>query len=316
LIDTAAGDVVVTRALGHTYGEREALRGVDLTVEAGEIFGLLGPNGSGKSTLFKILATLMKPTRGTAEILGHDVSGPPWFVRRSIGVAFQSPSLDGNLSVRENLLHQGHLHGWRGAALRKRIDELLDMFRLGDRASEVAEKLSGGLARRVDLAKALLHAPPLVLLDEPSTGLDPSARRDLWTMLDRSRRETGTTCLITTHLMEEAVGCDRVAILDQGQAVAAGRPDELTREIGGDVITLTATDAAGLAAEIRDRFDGDAVGEDGAVRLERENGATFLPDLLAAFPGRVTSSTVASPTLEDVFFHRTGRTYRADEETP
>jgi len=309
---TSTAPAVAARGLHHSYGERVALRGVELTVNRGEIFALLGPNGSGKSTLFRILATLLVPARGTAQVLGHDVTLSPWAVRRSIGVAFQSPSLDGKLTVRENLLHQGHLYGMRGAALSGRIDELLDAFGLGERAAEPAERLSGGLARRVDLAKALLHSPPLLLLDEPSTGLDPSARRDLRTSLERVRRESGTTCLLTTHLMEEAVHCDRVAILDDGAVVAGGAPDELTREIGGDVITLAAADAPSLAAEIRDRFGGNAVAEDGAVRLERENGAEILPRLLAAFPGRVTSSTVARPTLEDVFFHRTGRAFRVE----
>ena len=309
----AAPAVVVARDLARSYGKRPALRGVDAAVQRGEIFALLGPNGSGKSTLFRILATLLRPTSGTAEILGHDVVRSPWAVRRSIGVVFQSPSLDGKLSVRENLQHQGHLYGLRGAALVRRIDELLSWFGLGDRARERAETLSGGLARRVDVTKALLHSPPVLLLDEPSTGLDPAARRDLFAALDRVRRDSGTTCLLTTHLMEEAVRCDRVAILDRGAVVAEGRPDALTREIGGDVITLAAADAPSLAADIRGRFGGNVVAEDGAVRMERENGAEILPALLATFAGRVTSSTIARPTLEDVFFRKTGRAFRTED---
>lgn len=313
MTSTISVPVVVTRDLRHSYGERTALHGVDLSVDRGELFALLGPNGSGKSTLFKILATLMVPGGGEAEVLGHDPVTAPWAVRRAIGVAFQSPSLDGNLTVRENLMHQGHLYGMRGAKLGHRIDELLTTFGLRDRAGERAATLSGGLARRVDLAKALLHAPPVLLLDEPSTGLDPSARRDLLEMLGRTRREAGTTCLLTTHLMEEAVRCDRVAILDRGRVVAVGAPDELTREIGGDVVTVTAEDPERLAIEIRERFGGNPVADHGAVRLERESGAELLPELLAAFPGRITSATVARPTLEDVFFHQTGHAFDADE---
>jgi ABC-2 type transport system ATP-binding protein len=303
--------VVVTERLGRSYGEREALRDVDIRLGTGEIFGLLGPNGGGKSTLFRILSTLLAPTSGTASVMGHDVVRTPWSVRRSIGVAFQSPSLDGMLTVRENLLHQGHLYGMRGAALRRRIAEMLDLFAIADRARDRVETLSGGLARRVELAKALLHSPPLLLLDEPSTGLDPKGRRDLFEALTHARDNQGTTCFLTTHLMEEGARCDRVAILDRGRLVAWGRPADLVQEIGGDVITLVSEDPAALAQEVRERFGGEPGLEDGVVRLERERGAEVLPELLAAFAGRVKSATVARPTLEDVFFHKTGRAYHS-----
>lgn len=304
---------VETRGLAHLYGERRALQGLDLTLDRGKTIALLGPNGGGKSTLFRILATLLRPSDGEARLLGYDVVREPADVRRHIGVAFQHPGLDEHLTVRENLLHAGHLYGLRGKELAGRIDEGLNGFGLADRAKEKVSSLSGGLARRVDLAKVLLHHPPLILLDEPSTGLDPGARADLMALLRRARDERSVTVFLTTHLLEEAADCDVVAILDRGALVALGDPRELVREIGGEVVTLATDDPEALAAETRDRFPLRVGTVPGGVRVERENAAALLPELLAAFPGRVTSATVASPTLSDVFFRRTGRTFREDE---
>lgn len=312
---TGNGIAVETRGLGHLYGERKALQGLDLTLETGKTIALLGPNGGGKSTLFRILATLLRPSEGEARLLGYDVVREPAAVRRHIGVAFQNPGLDEHLTVRENLLHSGHLYGLRGAELTRRIDEALTTFGLADRARERVAALSGGLARRVDLAKVLLHHPPLILLDEPSTGLDPGARADLMAFLRRAREERGVTVFLTTHLLEEAAECDVVAILDRGSLVALGDPGELVREIGGEIITLATDEPDALAAEARKRFPLAIEAVPGGVRVERENAAALLPELLAAFPGRVKSATVASPTLSDVFFHRTGRTFREEHET-
>jgi ABC-2 type transport system ATP-binding protein len=303
---------VTCQRVGHSYGSRRALDRVDFEVPPAQLFALLGPNGGGKSTLFRILATLMTPSEGTARVMGHDVTAEPHRVRMAIGVAFQSPGLDGKLSVRENLTHQGHLYGLRGTGLRARIDELLELFRLGDRGGDRTETLSGGLARRVDLAKAFLHEPRVLLLDEPSTGLDPAARRDLMGTLERLRAEEKTTVLLTTHLTEEADACDRVAILERGRLVACGRPDELVREVGGDVVTLAAENAERLATDVAGRFGGSVSWERGVVRLEHEGGAELLPDVLRAFGDRVRSATVARPTLEDVFFHRTGHAWSAE----
>jgi ABC-2 type transport system ATP-binding protein len=305
--------IVVTEKLGHRYGDRDALKDLDLEVPPGEIFALVGPNGGGKSTLFRILSTLQRPTSGRAFVHGHDVERSPERVRREIGVAFQSPSLDDKLSVRENLVHQGHLYGRRGRDLRDRIDAVLRLFRLDDRAADRVETLSGGLARRVDLAKSLLHGPRLILLDEPSTGLDPAARRDLREALEEVRRRDGTSVLLTTHLLEEAEACDRVGILDRGRLVALGRPAQLVREIGGEVLTLATDDPERLASGIRERFGGEPTVAGGAVRWESESAAERLPEVLAAFPTRVRSATVARPTLADVFFHRAGREFREEE---
>ena len=286
--------------LTHRYGERLALDGVSFSVRKGEIFGLLGPNGGGKTTLFKILSTALRPTSGSARIEGVDIRDDA--VRRRIGVVFQAPSLDQKLTVAENLLHQGHLYGLMGSALRRRIDEELDRFKLADRARERVEKLSGGLQRRVELAKSLLHQPEVLLLDEPSTGLDPGARRDLW---DALRSLKGVTVLLTTHLLEEAERCDRLALLHKGKLVALGEPLALRAEIGGDVVTIRAKDADALAAAIREKLGETPQVLKGAVRLSRDRGHEFVAKILEAFPQQIESITVAKPSLEDVFLTKT-----------
>lgn len=307
---------VKVRGLAHAYGTREALAGIDLTVERGGLFALLGPNGGGKTTLFRILATLLTPTRGSARIFDLDVMTNASAVRRRIGVVFQSPSLDGKLSVAENLLHQGHLYGLRGAELRRRSEALLARFGLTDRTSERVETLSGGLARRVELAKGLLHDPALLLLDEPSTGLDPGARRDLAGQLRGLADERNVTVLLTTHITDEAECCDRLSILDAGRIVAEGAPDKLRDEIGGDCVTITAENPAGLSARIAERFAVTPTVVDGRIRIERDRGHELVPQLVEAFPGEVASVTVSKPTLEDVFIHHTGhRLWDAGSET-
>jgi ABC-2 type transport system ATP-binding protein len=310
----SASTAILAEGLGHSFGKRAALSGVDLHIAAGETFAILGPNGSGKTTLFRILATLLIPARGRAAVAGRDVVREPRDVRRAIGVVFQSPALDRKLSVRENLLHQGHLQGMHGRTLIARIDALLAVFGIRDRAKERVEILSGGLARRCDLARAMLPTPQVLLLDEPTSGLDPAARRDLLDFLARSRDEERTTSVLSTHLLEEAERCDRVALLDEGRVVALGRPADLVREIGAQVITLTTSpgDEEAVAASLERLFGAGATVSPGIVRLEREDAATFLPRILASVPGRVRSATVASPTLEDVFFRKTGRRF---EET-
>ena len=296
-------------SLSHRYGQRQALAGISFDVPAGEIFALLGPNGGGKTTLFRILCTSMPPTAGQATICGHDVVRGSAAVRRAIGVVFQHASLDRKLTVRENLRHQGHLYGLSGAELEGRIEEMLARFRVSDRGRELVEKLSGGLARRVDLAKGLLHRPRVLLLDEPSTGLDPQARWELWQFLDASRREDGLTVLMTTHFMDEADRCDRVGIIDEGRLVAVGPPGELKGAIAGECLHLQTDDVPGLVAGIRERLGitPTTVGE--TVRLEHERAHELIPVLVQAFPERVKSVSLSRPTLEEVFIHHTGRRF-------
>src|SRR5256714_14422144 len=243
--------VISVRELVHRYGERTALNGVSFDVRPAELFGLLGPNGSGKTTLFRILSSLMIPVAGRAVILGFDAAREPNNLRRHIGGVFQAQSIDIKLTAAENLRHQGHLYGLHGAALKSRIREMLARVGLADRAHEKAETFSGGMQRRLELAKGLLHHPSVLLLDEPTTGLDPGARRDLWQYLQILRDEEQVTVIVTTHLMEEAERCDRLAILNEGKLVALGTPLELKREIGGDVVLLEARDPEKLAERIR-----------------------------------------------------------------
>ncbi len=302
--------------LTHDYGARRALDGLSFTVESKQIFGLLGPNGSGKTTLFRILSTLMVPSGGHARLAGFDVATQAREVRSRIGIVFQARSVDLKLTVEENLVHQGHLYGMSGSSLRRRIDEVLERVLLRDRAKDFVETLSGGMQRRVELAKGLIHSPSILLLDEPSTGLDPGARLDLWQYLRTLRDEDGVAVLVTTHLMEEAEHCDRLAILNAGKLVALGRPAELKEAIGGDVVTLetrTSQEARLLAEHISARFGGESSVLGASVRVEHEQGHRFVTSVVEAFPGAIEGIRVQKPSLEDVFIQRTGhRFWRED----
>ena len=311
----AAAPVISVQNLVHRYENRTALNGVSFDVRPAELFGLLGPNGSGKTTLFRILSTLMIPTAGRAVVMGCDAAQDPARLRRQIGVVFQAQSVDAKLTAYENLWHQGHLYGLRGSALKTRVGEILARVGLADRAKERVETFSGGMQRRIELAKGLLHHPGVLLLDEPTTGLDPGARRDLWQYLQILRDEEQVSVLVTTHLMEEAERCDRLAILNEGNLVALGTPAELKSEIGGDVILLDAAHDAGLLAEhIRARFHVEAVVLGSQVRIERQGGHRFVPDVVEAFPGEIQAISVSKPALEDVFIHRTGHKFWSEEQ--
>jgi ABC-2 type transport system ATP-binding protein len=288
------------------YGTVEALTRVTFEVPERALFGLLGPNGGGKTTLFRVLATLLRPSGGTARVAGFDVVENPAAVRKSIGVVFQSPSLDKVLTVAANLRFQGALYGLRDPDLQSRIDSMLTRLDLGDRARSPVKTLSGGRKRRAEIAKGIIHRPSILLLDEPTTGLDPGARRAVWDWL-AELRDGGATCIVTTHLMEEAERCDRLVILDEGKLVAEGKPDELRASIGADVITIEASDAAALAEAVTKRFGQPASVSGGVVRFERQDGARFVPELVSAFGADVKSVKVGRPTLEDVFIKLTGR---------
>lgn len=306
MLASSGGPILEVSALRHSYGDVCALDGLSFRVERGEIFGLLGPNGGGKTTLFRILSTLLAPSGGSATIGGHDVIDEPHAVRRQIGVVFQSPSLDGKLTVRENMRHQGHLYGLSGAALEARIDEMLGRVAMRERADARVETLSGGMKRRADLAKGLLHRPALVLLDEPTTGLDPGARLDLWEYVREARERDGLSVLITTHLMEDAERCDRLLIIDRGRIVALDTPEVLRDSVGGDVIVARARNPEALVGAVRERFAQEAAVVDGTLRIRRPRGHEFVPLLFEAFPGQIEAVSVGKPTLEDVFIQRTG----------
>jgi ABC-2 type transport system ATP-binding protein len=311
--EDAAPAAVVIRGLSHHYGDRQALANVELDIRRGEIFGLLGPNGGGKTTLFKVLATLTPAQEGRVEIFGEDVARAPLAIRRRLGVVFQHPGLDPKLTVEENLRCHAALYGLGGAAFRARSAMMLERLGLVERAHDLVETLSGGLARRVELAKGLLHAPDLLLLDEPSSGLDPGARRDFIEYLVHLRDTEGMTVVLTTHGMEEAERCDRVGFVHRGTLVAVGTPDTLKAEIGGDVVVVHAVDPERLRARIRQRFGCEPRLVDGALRVELPRGHEFVREVVDAFPGEIRSATFGKPTLEDVFVHLTGHRFWAEE---
>lgn len=295
--------------LEHRYGDRTALAGVSFEVRRGEMFALLGPNGSGKSTLFRIVSTLLRPSGGSVTVFGFDLATRAAAVRARLGVVFQRPAVDGKLSVRENLWGHARLYGLGGAELASRIDEMLARLGLAERAADRVDKLSGGLQRRVELAKGLLHRPELLLLDEPSTGLDPGARREFNQHLRQLRDERGVTIVLTTHYMEEAERCDRVAILHEGRLVSLGSADELKSQVGGDVVVVQTPDPVGLRARIHERFRIEPQLVDGLLRIELPRGHEFIRDLVNAFPDETRSVTFGKPTLEDVFVHHTGHRF-------
>ena len=297
----------------HNYGDRTALADVAFEVKRGEIFGLLGPNGGGKTTLFKILSTSFPPTRGSAKIFGYDVQSQADKVRRVIGVVFQNPSLDKKLTVLENLHYHGQLYSITGKTLKDRVQEMMNRLMVSDRANSRVETLSGGLARRVELAKGLLHQPQLLILDEPSVGLDPGARRDLWLYLQRLRDKDGVTILVTTHLIDEADRCDRVLILNQGKVVALGTPESLKEEIGGDVITITSKEPEKLSGMIEQKFGIRPTVLNERLRIEKQQGHAFIAQVVEAFSDMIDSVSLSKPTLEDVFIARTGHRFWEEE---
>ena len=298
-------DALSVRGVRHTYprGEAPALDGVTLTVAPGERVALLGPNGGGKTTLFRVVTTLLRPDSGTAAVFGHDVVTESAAARSRLGVVFQTVALDGVLTVRENLGVHGALAGLSGAPLQQAIDEALASVGLTDRASARVATLSGGLARRADLARVLLHRPALLLLDEPAVGLDPTARRELWDALDAARR-AGMAQLVATHLLDEAEACDRVVILDRGRVVAEGTPDALTARLGTDALWLDASDAEALAADLRERLGLDARPVGRRVLVTADDPTSVLSEVYSA-PG-VVGATVRRPSLDDVFAAVTG----------
>jgi ABC-2 type transport system ATP-binding protein len=303
-------------SLSRSYGDRAALSDLSFSVASGEIFGLLGPNGGGKTTLFRILSTLLPPSSGAARIFDYDVVANPLAVRQMIGVVFQSSNLDRKLTAYENLRHQGNFYGLSGARLDRRIDELLERVGLTDRRNDLAEKLSGGQRRRIEIAKGLVHSPSLLLLDEPSTGLDPGARRAVWDYLLGLKKADGVTILLTTHILEEADQCERLAILDRGKLVATGTPDELKREIGSDIIYIDTHSPEQLTGMIRERFAISAELINSRLRIEQPRGHEFIPRLVEAFPGEIKAVALSRPTLEDVFLRRTGHVLWEDQAVP
>jgi ABC-2 type transport system ATP-binding protein len=298
------------RDLHHHYGEHAALRGVDLNIKAGRVFALLGPNGSGKTTLFRLLCTLLPIQQGQVRVGGFDSGSQPLRVREQIGIVFQSPSLDMKLTVDENIACQGALYGIRGAELRERRDVLLKQLDLVDRRDDRCQVLSGGLKRRVELAKGMLHRPRLLLLDEPSTGLDPSARLRLWDSI-RAMAEQGIAVLLTTHLLDEADKADDIAIMSQGELIAEGSPSELRAEMGEGVITIVADDASRAESILRDQLGLKPQRLHHQIRLKVDSPAKMVPLLVETLGKEAQSINIGRPSLEDVFIAKTGEAFTA-----
>jgi ABC-2 type transport system ATP-binding protein len=292
--------------LTYAYPGRAVLRGISLEAKEGEILAILGPNGSGKSTLLKILSTLALPASGSVQLDRWDVLKDPYETRRHLGVVFQSPALDDNLTVFENLHFQAHLYALPPAEMSERLKESLNVFGLWDRRHERVEHLSGGLQRRAELAKGILHKPRLLLLDEPSTGLDPAARLEFWHFLRRLLRSTKMAVVLTTHLTDEADRSDRVIIMDKGEIVCDGIPSELKHAVGGEIIALRSPDLERLRRGIRRRLGISGTVADGELLLETAGGASILSKLVRAFPKLIEAATLRKPSLEDVFLQKTG----------
>jgi len=305
---------VEARSLSFRYRDRTALSDVSFAISRGEIFGFLGPNGGGKTTLFKILSTLVPIQSGSAAMLGYDLASDTTAVRRKLGVVFQHPSLDGKLTVAENLSHHGHLYGMLGRTLRDKSAAALERLGLSARANDLVETLSGGLRRRVELAKALLHSPELLLLDEPSTGLDPAARRDFSNYLAHLREHDDVTVVLTTHYLEEAERCDRIAILDGGRIVAMAPPGELKARVGGDVLVIHAAAPEQLQRKILQRLRLKSQVVDGTLRIERPRAHEVVREVVDGFGDEIESISFGKPTLEDVFVHLTGHRFLTEPE--
>jgi ABC-2 type transport system ATP-binding protein len=303
---------IVVSHLTHHYGDRCAVDDLSLQIEQGELFVFLGPNGSGKTTLFRVLSTLIPLQSGEVAILGCSLRRATMAVRSQLGVVFQAPSLDKKLTVSENLRHQGRLYGLSRGDFNQRETEVLAALGLTERGGDRVEILSGGLRRRVELAKGLLHRPSLLLLDEPSTGLDPGARSDLWKYLFHLRETLGMTIVLTTHLLEEADRADRLAIMHHGQLAAIDTPAVLQASVGGDSITMRTEQPAQLAELIRSQLQCEATVVGGTVRLEQPDGHRWVSRLVETFPAEIESITLGKPTLEDVFIDRTGHRFFGD----
>jgi len=310
----AAPATIEVEDLVKSYGDVHAVRGVSFTVPPGEVFGFLGPNGAGKSTTINMLCTLVKPTSGTARVSGFDVVTRRDDVRRHIGLVFQDPTLDGYLTAEQNLRFHAELYGIDPAVIPDRMDQMLRMVDLADRRATPVMTFSGGMRRRLEIARGLMHSPRVLFLDEPTIGLDPQTRSSIWRYIRALQETEGTTIFMTTHYMDEAELCDRIAIMDRGEIVVLDTPEALKAAVGADRVALgTADDDAALAA-LWDRFGIEASVAEGAVTFHVENGEAFVPRLFAELDVAITSVAVSRPTLDDVFMRHTGSTIR-DAET-
>ena len=297
------------------FGDFEAVRGVTFGVDAGEVFGFLGPNGAGKTTTINMLCTLAKPTSGSARVAGHDVVAERDDVRRNIGLVFQDPTLDSYLTAAQNLQLHAELYGVDSALVPQRMQQMLEMVGLWDRRDTTVMTFSGGMRRRLEIARGLMHSPRVLVLDEPTIGLDPQTRHSIWTYIRELKESEDITIFLTTHYMDEAEWCDRIAIMDQGDIVARDSPEALKARVGADRVRIETDDNDAAIGALREHFDIEARIAEGAVMFNVPGGEEFVPRLFAELGLPIRSVSVARPTLDDVFMSFTGTTIRDREES-
>jgi ABC-2 type transport system ATP-binding protein len=304
---------VWTRGLAKNYGEVEAVRGIDFEVAPGEVFGFLGPNGAGKTTTIAMLCTLAMPTAGEAGVAGYDVVSERDEVRRNIGLVFQDPTLDGYLTAEENLRFHAELYGVPRAQARERMRDVLEMVGLWERRQSLVNTYSGGMRRRLEIARGLLHAPRVLFLDEPTIGLDPQTRSSIWTYIQELKAREEITIFLTTHYMDEAEYCDRIAIMDHGKIVVLDTPESLKASVRRDRVQIRTDDDDAAIAALHERFGIEAVIAEGQVTFSVAEGEQFVPRLFAELGVPITGVSVSRPSLDDVFMSYTGTTIRDAE---
>jgi len=309
------GLAVEVRGLVKRFGDVEAVRSIDLDVLAGETFGFLGPNGAGKSTTISMLCTLLRPDAGSARVAGHDVVRERDDVRRNIGLVFQDPTLDGYLTAEQNLRFHAELYGVPKAVVPERMRLVLEMVGLWERRGSLVQTYSGGMKRRLEIARGLLHAPRVLFLDEPTVGLDPQTRSSIWGYIEQLKAREDITIFVTTHYMDEAEHADRIAIMDQGTIIALDTPAALKASVGKDRVQLQVDDTQATIAALRERFGLEARVAEGAVTFGVPSGEQFVPRLFAELGQPIRSVSVARPSLDDVFMSYTGKTIRDAEDS-
>jgi len=301
------------RELKKSYNDIAAVKGVSFTIDRGEIFGFLGPNGAGKTTTISMLCTLLIPTGGRATVNCFDVVKNKLAVRKSIGLVFQDPSLDERLTALENLIFHAMIYGIGKADRDRRIPDVLELVELSGRQNDLVKTFSGGMKRRLEIARGLLHRPKVLFLDEPTLGLDPQTRYHIWEYVQQLIEDEGLTIFLTTHYMDEAENCDRIAVVDDGELIAMNTPEELKESIGGEVVLIVAEDNRKASLEIKDKFNIAVQEVNGELSLKVANGSHFMPELIKALETTVISISLRKPTLEDVFLDLTGRRIRDEK---
>jgi len=312
--DMDSGPAIEVRGLVKNYEQVEAVRGVEFEVATGEVFGFLGPNGAGKTTTINMLCTLITPTAGSASVAGHDVVRERDDVRRNIGLVFQDPTLDGYLTAEQNLRLHAELYGVESSLVKPRMQQVMTMVGLWDRKDSVVGTFSGGMRRRLEIARGLMHSPRVLFLDEPTIGLDPQTRRSIWEYIGELKEREEITIFMTTHYMDEAEWCDRIAIMDHGEIVALDAPDTLKAGVGTDRVAIQTEDDAAAIDAIAERFEIEARMSEGAVTFGVPEGEQFVPRLFAELGIPIKAVHVSRPTLDDVFMSYTGSTIRDAEE--